>query len=93
MCATLLSIKEYPYFVYFFRINFVPALPKFLISAIILGFCRHAGFSYSGPTAAYAYKQIDPSMVNKVFILGPSHHVHLKVGHQSDAIGHASVQF
>ncbi|XP_067943762.1 protein MEMO1-like [Watersipora subatra] len=38
----------------------------------------HAGFSYSGPTAAYAYKQIDPSMVNKVFILGPSHHVHLK---------------
>ncbi len=38
----------------------------------------HAGFSYSGPTAAYAYKHLDPARVRRVFILGPSHHVHLK---------------
>jgi len=37
----------------------------------------HAGYSYSGPTAAYAYRHIDPSRVKRVFILGPSHHYHL----------------
>ncbi|KAJ1622826.1 MEMO1 family [Pavlovales sp. CCMP2436] len=37
----------------------------------------HAGFAYSGPTAAYAYKHIDPEVVRRVFLLGPSHHVHL----------------
>ncbi|CAO3600476.1 unnamed protein product [Absidia cylindrospora] len=37
----------------------------------------HAGFSYSGPTAAYAYKSIDVSTVERVFILGPSHHFYL----------------
>lgn len=38
----------------------------------------HAGYRYSGPCAAYAYKQIDPSRVKRVFIIGPSHHVYLK---------------
>lgn len=38
----------------------------------------HAGYSYSGPTAAYAYMHLDPTLVRRVFILGPSHHVHLK---------------
>ena len=37
----------------------------------------HAGFSYSGPTAAYAYRHIDPTRVKRVFILGPSHHYYL----------------
>eukprot|EP00056_Hartaetosiga_gracilis_P010366 m.152493 g.152493 ORF g.152493 m.152493 type:complete len:291 (+) comp13302_c1_seq4:131-1003(+) len=37
----------------------------------------HAGFSYSGPTAAYAYKQIDPEGVQRVFVLGPSHCIYL----------------
>lgn len=39
----------------------------------------HAGFRYSGPTAAhaYAYLQHLPS-IKRVFILGPSHHVYLK---------------
>ncbi|CAG8536965.1 7641_t:CDS:2 [Acaulospora morrowiae] len=37
----------------------------------------HAGYSYSGPAAAYAYKCIDPDFVKRVFILGPSHHVYL----------------
>lgn len=37
----------------------------------------HAGYAYSGPTAAYAYKYIDTKPITTVFILGPSHHVHL----------------
>lgn len=39
--------------------------------------CPHAGYSYSGATAAYSFKQIDPSTVKTIFILGPSHHVRL----------------
>ncbi|XP_065882573.1 protein MEMO1-like [Dysidea avara] len=38
----------------------------------------HAGYSYCGPCGAYAYKQINPDNVNRVFILGPSHHVYLR---------------
>ncbi|KAJ2884564.1 hypothetical protein IWW38_005415, partial [Coemansia aciculifera] len=34
----------------------------------------HAGLSYSGETAAYAYKSIDTTGIKRVFILGPSHH-------------------
>ncbi|CAG8186257.1 unnamed protein product [Penicillium olsonii] len=37
----------------------------------------HAGFSYSGPCAAYAYKALDLSKAKRIFILGPSHHVSL----------------
>jgi AmmeMemoRadiSam system protein B len=37
----------------------------------------HAGYSYSGPTAAFAYKQIDPTDIDRVFLLGPSHHYSL----------------
>ena len=39
---------------------------------------RHAGFSYSAPTAAFAYKHVDPASISRVFILGPSHHHHTK---------------
>jgi len=39
--------------------------------------CPHAGYSYSGPTAAYSFRQIDPNTVKTIFILGPSHHVRL----------------
>ncbi|KAL8454361.1 hypothetical protein Emag_001464 [Eimeria magna] len=35
--------------------------------------CPHAGLRFSGPTAAYAWKQVDPSAVKRVFLLGPSH--------------------
>lgn len=38
----------------------------------------HAGYNYSGPTAAYAYMHLDPTQVRRIFILGPSHHVYLK---------------
>jgi MEMO1 family protein len=34
----------------------------------------HAGYSYSGPSASYAYTAIDPANYSTVFILGPSHH-------------------
>lgn len=38
----------------------------------------HAGYSYSGPTAAYAYAAINAARFSRVFILGPSHHVYLR---------------
>ncbi|KAF2877138.1 MEMO1 family [Massariosphaeria phaeospora] len=34
----------------------------------------HAGYAYSGPTAAWAYKSINWSTVKRVFLIGPSHH-------------------
>nr|XP_002731317.1 PREDICTED: protein MEMO1-like [Saccoglossus kowalevskii] len=37
----------------------------------------HAGYAYCGKCGAHAYKQVDPTNVKKVFILGPSHHVRL----------------
>ncbi|KAM4043110.1 protein MEMO1 [Anomaloglossus baeobatrachus] len=37
----------------------------------------HAGYTYCGSCAAHAYKQVDPSITRRVFILGPSHHVAL----------------
>jgi len=39
--------------------------------------CPHAGYSYSGATAAYSFKQLDPATTKTIFILGPSHHVRL----------------
>jgi MEMO1 family protein len=38
----------------------------------------HAGFTYSGPTAAWAYKYIDPTKYDTVFLLGPAHHKYIK---------------
>ncbi|KAH0509839.1 Protein MEMO1 [Microtus ochrogaster] len=37
----------------------------------------HAGYTYCGSCAAHAYKQVDPSVTRRIFILGPSHHVPL----------------
>ncbi|CAK1355119.1 unnamed protein product [Cercospora beticola] len=34
----------------------------------------HAGYSYSGPAAAWAYQSWDVSKAKRVFLLGPSHH-------------------
>jgi AmmeMemoRadiSam system protein B len=33
----------------------------------------HAGYAYSGSTAAHAFSRIDPSKIKRIFILGPSH--------------------
>lgn len=35
----------------------------------------HAGYAYSGPTAAYAYKTIAESDIETVILLGPTHRV------------------
>lgn len=37
----------------------------------------HAGYSFCGECGAYAYKLVDPESIERVFILGPSHHVYL----------------
>ncbi|KAF7320283.1 hypothetical protein MKEN_00813000 [Mycena kentingensis (nom. inval.)] len=37
----------------------------------------HAGYSYSGPAAAWAYKSIDVAPIKRVFVLGPSHHIYI----------------
>ncbi|KAF4549654.1 MEMO1-like protein [Elsinoe fawcettii] len=37
----------------------------------------HAGYSYSGPAAAWAYKSWNVSRAKRVFLLGPSHHFYL----------------
>ncbi|KAJ4374323.1 hypothetical protein N0V83_003064 [Neocucurbitaria cava] len=37
----------------------------------------HAGYSYSGPAAAWAYKSADWANAKRVFLLGPSHHYYL----------------
>lgn len=50
-------------------------LPSSKIRALI---APHAGFAYSGSTAAYAYKCVDTNQVSRVFILGPSHKVYLE---------------
>ncbi|WOK98284.1 hypothetical protein Cni_G06994 [Canna indica] len=34
----------------------------------------HAGYSYSGRCAAFAFGNIDPVGIERVFLLGPSHH-------------------
>lgn len=39
---------------------------------------RHAGYSYSGPCAAWAYKSLDLSSAKRIFVLGPSHTYYLK---------------
>lgn len=45
--------------------------------------CPHAGYSYSGPTAAFSYHHLavemrrEDSPVQKILILHPSHHVYL----------------
>lgn len=46
--------------------------------------CPHAGYSYSGPTAAYSFAQINPKTTKRIFILGPSHHYHTKSCEMSD---------
>ncbi|KAI1262844.1 UPF0103-domain-containing protein [Xylariaceae sp. FL1019] len=38
----------------------------------------HAGYTYSGPCAAWAYKCLDLSKAKRVFILGPSHTYYLR---------------
>ncbi|KAJ8084059.1 hypothetical protein PM082_002826 [Marasmius tenuissimus] len=54
-----------------------PADETFPIKGCKAVIAPHAGYSYSGPTAAWAYKAIDTTGIRRVFVLGPSHHVYL----------------
>ncbi|KAI1186967.1 MEMO1 family [Nemania serpens] len=38
----------------------------------------HAGYSYSGPCAAWAYRCLDLSKAKRIFLLGPSHTYYLR---------------
>ncbi|KAK4187811.1 protein MEMO1 [Podospora australis] len=38
----------------------------------------HAGYSYSGPCAAWAYKALDLKPAKRIFVLGPSHTYYLR---------------
>eukprot|EP00899_Mesostigma_viride_P014071 jgi/Mesvir1/22665/Mv14097-RA.1 len=39
---------------------------------------QHAGYFYSGRCAAWAYKNIDPTNINRVFLLGSFHHAYVR---------------
>ena len=39
--------------------------------------CPHAGYRYSGATAAWAFKALEQQRYDRVFVLGPSHGVRL----------------
>lgn len=38
----------------------------------------HAGYAYSGLCAAYAFRQVQHQPIERVFVLGPSHYVHVR---------------
>ncbi|KAF2476660.1 UPF0103-domain-containing protein [Lindgomyces ingoldianus] len=50
------------------------SIPQKGVRAVI---APHAGFTYSGPAAAWAYKSVDWSKAERIFLLGPSHHHYL----------------
>ena len=55
--------------------SFLDKASKFETSSLIKGLIvPHAGYFYSGPTAAYSYININPNKYKRVFVLGPSHH-------------------
>lgn len=62
----------------------VPAAPAAYARAVS---APHAGYIYSGPTAAFAYRQLDPA-TRRVLILGPTH----RVGIRGMALTGADVQ-
>ncbi|KAJ6131416.1 hypothetical protein N7523_001876 [Penicillium sp. IBT 18751x] len=53
------------------RLDKVGSLP---VSGARVIIAPHAGYSYSGPCAAYAYKALDLTKAKRIFVLGPSHH-------------------
>ena len=54
---------------YLGRVAAEPLVPGQLIGLI----CPHAGYVYSGPTAAHAYHQLQARTVDTVVLMGPSH--------------------
>ncbi|EMC94428.1 hypothetical protein BAUCODRAFT_149584 [Baudoinia panamericana UAMH 10762] len=62
---------------------------------VIIG--PHAGYSYSGPAAAWAYRCWDVSKAKRVFLLGPSHHHYTsraaltRCTHYATPLGHLTI--
>jgi AmmeMemoRadiSam system protein B len=56
--------------------NVKSAIPEALPEALIV---PHAGYIYSGSTAAYAFRCLltDPNQVNRVLLIGPAHRVYV----------------
>ena len=60
--------------------NPLPTAPLSSLRAII---CPHAGFSYSGPTAAYGYNNLEQELakndspIRHILVFHPSHHIYL----------------
>jgi len=54
---------------YLGRVADEPLVPGQLIGLI----CPHAGYAYSGPTAAHAYHQLQGRKLDTVVLMGPSH--------------------
>jgi AmmeMemoRadiSam system protein B len=59
--------------------KFDVSIPKNVFGKALVS--PHAGFTYSGPTAAYGYRvmrdTINRNPIKRIFVLGPSHHFHM----------------
>ncbi|KAF7514141.1 hypothetical protein GJ744_004466 [Endocarpon pusillum] len=55
----------------------LPGIGKTPIPGARVVISPHAGYAYSGPCAAWAYRSLDLSKAKRIFILHPSHHVSL----------------
>jgi AmmeMemoRadiSam system protein B len=64
--------------------NYMAAVPESIdgvalpVSGAKIVIAPHAGYSYSGPCAAWAYRSLDLSRAKRVFVLGPSHTYYLE---------------
>ena len=52
--------------------------PNTVLAPVCALIIPHAGLQWSGQTAAYGIKQIDPTKIRRVIVLGPSHHVFME---------------
>lgn len=57
--------------------NILPGVESLPLPGARAVISPHAGYAYSGPAAAWAYKCLDLSKAKRIFILHPSHHHHL----------------
>ena len=59
------------------HLNNVPELPE-IDGQIIALICPHAGLIYSGQIAAYSYKLLENSGIDKIILCGPAHRMHFE---------------
>ncbi|EEQ92265.1 hypothetical protein RJZ56_005777 [Blastomyces dermatitidis] len=57
--------------------NELPGLGRLPVPGARIIIAPHAGYAYSGPCAAWAYKMLDLSKAKRIFLIGPSHHHYL----------------